>query len=450
MKKPNQINIIYKLGVNKLNPFIKLIAAISSIIVMNLAIASCQSTKTISNNSAEATTTPTPNTKVNAEKSSSLSSSSSSSAEPEESAAEAVAKEEASPTPKKYSWPEQMQQLTQHLSEMLPALTDPKAPTDKDRKKLFESQIIALKKIAHNMNENTVVPDSDPSLKLVGKRFEDNLKLTLDSFETGHTEFARSTFKNALAQCVQCHTRTNVGPALAQPQFITSLQKVAVVERVQFLVASRYFDDAMKEISSAVKNEKDLSVANWEKLVQMGLIINVRYRNDVKQSQSFIQILAQNKHTPPFIKNQLPFWQQSIKEWSRKATPPVSLITAKEMVQRAHSSQKASRGEGGTIEYLRAASLLHQFLTNPQNPHTKAEALMQLGSIYENVGEIGAWSMNEDYYELCIRTSPHTDIAKKCFEKFKASTVSGFSGTSGVNIPEDVQKRMVELQTIAL
>lgn len=446
MKKQNQINYIYRELMKNLINLTKLMTAFLCLIILTLPMSSCQSTKTNTADSTEASSS---------EEMPSTSPTSSSvavpaAAEPEKSPAESVVKADASPTPKKYSWPAQMQLLTQHLSEMLPTLTDPKAPTDKDRKKLFESQIIALKKIAHNMNENTVVPDSDPSLKLVGKRFEDNLKLTLDSFETGHTEFARSSFKNALAQCVQCHTRTNVGPALAQPQFITSLQNVAIVERVQFLVASRYFDDAMNEISSTVKSEKELSVATWEKLVQMGLIINVRYRNDVKQSQQFIQLLAQNKNTPPFIKHQLPFWQRSIKEWSRKTQPPVNLTTAKQMVQRGDSSQKASRGEGGTIEYLRAAGLLHQFLSNSQTPNIKAEALMQLGSIYENVGEIGAWSMNEDYYELCIRTSPHTDIAKKCFEKFKASTISGFSGTSGVNIPEDVQKRMTELQTIAL
>lgn len=418
-------------------------------ILLGLPITSCQSAKT--NNNApiappEDAITPNPKLDPKA----STSSANSSTTETEESPAEAVAKQEASPSPKKYSWSNQMQKLTQHLLELLPALTDPKAPSDTKRKELFESQITALKQIAHNMNENTVLPDQDPSLKLIGKHFEDNLKLTLDSFETGHTEFARSSFKIALAQCVQCHTRTNVGPALAQPHFITSLKKVAVVERVQFLVASRYFDDAMKEISATLKNEKDLPVVTWEKLVQMGLIINVRYRNDARESQQFLKLLAQNKKTPTVIMRQLPFWQQSVKEWNRKTQPPVDLATAKQMVQRGHSSQKKSRGEGGTIEYLRAARLLHQFLTHNQAPAVKAEALMQLGSIYENVGEIGAWSMNEDYYELCIRTSPHSEIAKKCFEKFKESTISGYSGTSGVNIPEDVQKRMTELQTIAL
>jgi hypothetical protein len=253
---------------------------------------------------------------------------------------ESIASKESS-SPKKYSWPNQMQQLTQHLLDLLPTLTDPNATSDAERKKLFESQIIELKQIAHNINENTVAPDQDPTLKLIGKRFEENLRLSLESFETGHIEFARTVFKNALAQCVQCHTRTNVGPALAQPQFINSLQKVAIVERVQFLIASRYFDDAMKEISAALQNGSSLSIVAWQKLVQMGLIINVRYRNDVKKSQQFLQLLTQSKDVPFFIKRHIPFWQQSLKEWSKKTKPSVSLATVEQMVKRADSSQKS-------------------------------------------------------------------------------------------------------------
>lgn len=350
----------------------------------------------------------------------------------------------------KYSWPQQMQQLTNHLVDLLPTMTDPKAYSDTEFKKLFENQISELKSIAHNINENTPAPDQDPTLKLIGRRFESNLKLSLESFETGHVEFARTVFKNALAQCVQCHTRTNVGPALAQPQFVNALQKVAIVERVQFLIASRYFDNAMNEITQALQNGSSLSIVAWQKLVQMGLIINVRYRNDVKKSEQFIQLLSQNKDVPFFIKRHLPYWQQSLKDWNRKPKLSPSLASAEQIIKKAETAQKASHSEGGTIDFLRGAGLLHQFLAKSQTPSTKSEALYQLGTIYENVGEIGAWSMNEDYYELCIRTSPHSEIAKKCFERFKESTISGFSGTSGLHLPEDIQKRMNELRAMAL
>lgn len=348
------------------------------------------------------------------------------------------------------SWPNQMQQLTYHLSELLPIITDPKNYNNAEKKKYVESKMEELKKLAHDINESTPTPDQDPTLKLIGRRFEENLKLSLESFQSGHVEFSRSVFKNALAQCVQCHTRLETGPALAQPQFLTTLQKAAIVERVQFLIASRYFDEAMKEINAAIAKGDTLSIVAWQKLVQMGLIINVRFRNDVKKSQEFIQLLSQNHNLPYFIKRHLPFWQQSVKDWARNPKPSANLKVAQQIVGRAETAQKASRSDGGTIDFLRAGSLLHQFLAKSQLPSSKSEALYQLGLIYENIGEIGAWSMNEDYYELCIRTQPHTEIAKKCFARFEESTISGYSGTGGLYIPEDIQKKMNELRAVAL
>lgn len=383
-----------------------------------LHLASCQSTKTAQTSSDSTTTTTTTN---------------------KESTSNA-----------KELWPQQMQRLTSLLSELLPLLTDPKSYSNTEKKKFYESRIAELKEIAHAINETTPAPDHDPTLKLVGKRFEENLNLSLESFNTGHYEFSRTIFKNALAQCVQCHTRSDVGPALAQPHFVNSLSKVAIVEKVQFLIASRYFDDAMKEIHLAIENGSNLSIVAWQKLVQMGLIINARFRHDSKRTQQFLHTLSQSKNIPFFIKRNLPFWENSTKEWSRKPRPTVTIKSAQQIITRADLAQKNSRSDGGTIDYLRAGSLLHQFLAKTQEPSAKAEALFQLGMIYENIGEIGAWSMNEDYYELCIRTQPHTDIAKKCFERFKQSTISGYSGTGGLNIPDDAQKRLVELRAIAL
>lgn len=348
------------------------------------------------------------------------------------------------------SWPAQMQLLMENLSTLMPIVTDPKSFNQADQKKLIETKMIELKKLAHDINETTPNPDQDPSLKLIGRRFEDNIKLSLDSFQSGHMEFSRSVFKNALAQCVQCHTRLETGPALAQPHFLNTLQKVAIVERVQFLIASRYFDEAMKEIDAAVAKGDNLSIVAWQKLVQMGLIINVRFRNDPKLSKEFIQVISENPHLPYFIKRQLPFWQQSVKAWANSTKAPVTLRTAQQLVSRAEAAQKISRSEGGTVDYLRAGSLLHRFLAKSQAPTEKSEALYQLGMIYENIGEIGAWSMNEDYYELCIRTQPHSEIAKKCFARYQESTISGFSGTGGLYIPEDIQKKMNELRAIAL
>ena len=58
--------------------------------------------------------------------------------------------------------------------------------------------------------------------------------------------------------------------------------------------------------------------------------------------------------------------------------------------------------------------------------------------------------MNEDYFELCVRAVPHSEVAKKCFARFEESLISGFSGSSGIAVPSDVHNRIEELRSIAL
>jgi tetratricopeptide (TPR) repeat protein len=347
-------------------------------------------------------------------------------------------------------WPNQMQELTKNLSDLLPALSDPQQYSNPEQRPHISKNIENIKRLAHNINEKTPTPDKDPSIKFIAQRFEQNIQLALDSYQSGHFEFSRSILKNSMAQCVQCHTRLEVGPTLTKPDYLTSLKNIAIVDRIQFLVASRYFNEALIELDNAFKNSEQLSIVSWQKMVQLGLIIHIRLSYDLKETDSFVSRLSKNTNIPFFIKRNIPFWQSSISNWKAHPNTSLDLKAASELIQKGEKLSRESRSDGGLIEYLRAAHFMHKFLASEKPQPIKAQALYQLGLIYENVGEVGSWSMNEDYYELCIRSEPHSEIAQKCFAKYQESLIAGFSGTGGLFLPADTQKKMNELRAIAL
>ncbi len=349
-----------------------------------------------------------------------------------------------------FSWPIQMQLLTAQFGEVLPLLSEPSKIQSPESKKDIQLKLERIKTLAHNINEKTVRPDKDPSIKFISDRFEENIGLALESFQSGHYDFARSVYKNAMSQCVQCHTRMEIGPSLSNPNFVKSIQNISIVERIQLLIASRYFEDAINEINSAFSNGESLSIVAWQKLVQLGFVLHVRYKGDVKGAENFVTQLSKNSHLPYFIKRNLEFWNASLKTWKDSPQGTPSLKVANDLISKAEKLQKDSRSEGGTVDFLRGAHLLHQFLAKEKPNPIKAQALYHLGLIYENVSEIGAWSMNEDYYELCVRIDPHTEISQKCFARYQESLISGYSGTSGLYLPQDVQKKLNELRAIAL
>jgi tetratricopeptide (TPR) repeat protein len=347
-------------------------------------------------------------------------------------------------------WPNQMQELTKNLSDLLPLVADPQQYSAPEKRPMVSKTIESIKKLAHNITDKSPTPDKDPSIRFIAQRFEQNIQLSLDSYQSGHYEFSRSILKGSMSQCVQCHTRLEIGPTLTKPDYLTSLKDISIVDRIQFLVASRYFKEALEELDSALKNSEQLSIVSWQKLVQLGLIIHVRFSYDIKESDQFINRLNKNANVPFFIKRNIPFWQNSIAAWKSQTSTLLDLKSASDLIQKGEKLSKESRSDGGLIEYLRAAHFMHMFLANEKPQPIKAQALYHLGLIYENIGEAGSWSMNEDYYELCIRTEPHSEIAQKCFAKYQESLIAGYSGTGGLFLPADMQKKMNELRAMAL
>ncbi len=67
------------------------------------------------------------------------------------------------------------------------------------------------------------------------------------------------------------------------------------------------------------------------------------------------------------------------------------------------------------------------------------EALLMVGKAYEFLADFQPMDLHENYYESCIRSVPHSQVAKKCWGRLKASVEMGYTGTSGMNIPVDIE-----------
>lgn len=347
------------------------------------------------------------------------------------------------------SWPNQMQHLTFAFEQILPVVADPLKYSELNNQKGIKKQLADLRGIAANIHKEAIPPDQDPSIQMISDRFVKNVELAVQAYDEGSFEFSRVTLKNSLAQCVQCHTRLEYGPRLSrslQPDYLNQLNPI---DRVNFLVASRHFNDGIKEIERTLMQDQDShNIFYWQRLVQLGLVIHVRFNMDKLATQKFLDMVEAQPKTPYFIRRNLPYWKSSIKAWEKRPTQN-SLNNAKSLIQLADKAQRESLSDGGYVDYLRAARMLHEFLIGPKAKADKAEALFLLGSVYDNVGEAGAWAINEDYYELCIKTLPHSDQAKKCYARMEESLISGFSGSSGFHLPKDVQSKLVELRQMA-
>ena len=57
--------------------------------------------------------------------------------------------------------------------------------------------------------------------------------------------------------------------------------------------------------------------------------------------------------------------------------------------------------------------------------------------------------VHEDFYESCIHRKPHSAVAMRCFDAYKASLEFGFSGSRGLDLPSNVQEELGKLKNKA-
>ena len=157
---------------------------------------------------------------------------------------------------------------------------------------------------------------------------------------------------------------------------------------------------------------------------------------------------------PEFFRSEMKGWKESVDMW--KEEPAKEGKTEKDLYEQAVNLNNAARlkqryplDHSADVLYLRASTAVHEMLSlAPQGKHA-AEGLLLAGNAYRLLGEPVVTPLPEMYFEACVRQSPHTQVARQCYERFEESIYFGYSGSGGTFIPDDIQELMKELKGIA-
>jgi hypothetical protein len=175
----------------------------------------------------------------------------------------------------------------------------------------------------------------------------------------------------------------------------------------------------------------------------------VRVKKDPKSSLRELEQLEDRKGVPFYVQEHLHAWLDSLRRWSHEKPSHKSLLQqARDRMRAAHRLQTFAKDHSGDVEYLRVTALLHEFLKSEHSTADQAEAFYLLGQSYEALDEPGFWNIHEVYYEACVHVLPKTKQAQNCFRRFQASIYLGFSGSSGIHVPQSERQRINDLKSL--
>jgi len=153
----------------------------------------------------------------------------------------------------------------------------------------------------------------------------------------------------------------------------------------------------------------------------------------------------------PSLREDIAIWRQSAKEWSEeKNTPSMSVKEKYTLAKRlmAEGDAIASKNPGGElIQYLRASAILHDLLGKAQANQQSQEMLWLAGQSAEHLSELNLWTMQDVYYEACVRKNQDKNLSRSCYSAHENSLVSSYGAASRAGLPEFAKQHLDEVKS---
>ncbi|HSA59097.1 MAG TPA: hypothetical protein VLJ37_05370 [bacterium] len=327
------------------------------------------------------------------------------------------------------------------------------------RKAANYAKIVALidrlEGIAHVMPE--VTGATRPGLSAVASVYSEYLADLKEAAKSGNPVYLRNRIRTATGFCFECHTSSATGKTFRDGGRRLDALKLTPFQKAEFLAATRQFDKAISLYQDILAKEPSVAARSTElpHAVRNALTIAVRVKQDPKLAQEILDRVHARKDLSGFFRGQIEAWKKDVGEWKREksldpSAPAVSwLEKARRLVDRAQTLQTYQADHAGDVSYLRAVSFAQETLARPTTPEQKAEALRILGVSHSVLEDPLLWNLDEYYLEACVTGLPHSETAKKCFDRWLQETTFGFSGSQGLDLPPDMPARIDRLRELA-
>lgn len=302
----------------------------------------------------------------------------------------------------------------------------------------------------------------DPQLKKVGysvsrEVLEEHFKEAERIYRLGNKRYARWMLNSALGICVSCHTqlpsqsRTWVNDLELGQNFASDF------DQAEFYFATRAFDKASNLFHKIITGYPANKVKTED--LETALERQLAYYARVKRSptlglERFEQYQKLSK-APEYLEKNIRAWAALFREW-KKENPLDPRFATEEQIQ-AYAEKSLSKElwdkmvdaeNPRLVTYLKLSGILYEYLQ--LNPKSKLipNILYWLAICDRNLKNNFFYSLADVYLKECIVKYPKSKVAKDCYKEYEENLIASYSGSSGTNIPPDVEADLAKLKKL--
>lgn len=345
-----------------------------------------------------------------------------------------------------------MDNIFDPIAQVLPLSFNDSDFTSSKNKNFITAKLKDLSSNAHILEKHA--SHKSRSFEFVAKSLERDAKNLYRWYTKGQFDEARFTLHNMTENCIACHSslpENQKFPPADKFFAALKLNELPPLEKAHIQVLSRQFDAAIATYEEVLRS-KEIHPLN---LIVLGaftdyLKICIHVKSDLKRPQPLMKEIMERPVTPLHVKEQLGRWLATLQKLDQEGViTQTDLGVARKILTDGRGLMEFPRDRDGLVHYLVASAILNRIVYQKEDQGSQmAEAYYWLG-VSESLIEHSLWiQKSEFYFETAIRLAPGADFAPKAYALLEDSYISGYTGSSGTHLPDDIRELLSELRKI--
>lgn len=275
--------------------------------------------------------------------------------------------------------------------------------------------------LAHLTHLKEEVFQDQPALRMNTAMLAEQLADADRAFRAGNKAYARYTLVSSLQACVACHTR------MASTDFVIPASEfgaATTLEKANFYFATRQFGEGRIEFEKFLTQAKKSDPPAPVRSSALALAVYyARVKLDPKGGADYFSQLARKDNFDEAQRSLFRSWADGFKTWPAGKPwfeEPASNRQAMAIARKVLKQKTGAPSD--LIRDLQASSLLHEVLESPgESTSLKAEALLELGKIYEALDFPLYYRYGDMYLKGCVQEYQKTKAGRRCYRALAAA-----------------------------
>jgi len=344
---------------------------------------------------------------------------------------------------------EAMRVIFAQLQIALPLSVDPEAFRDPAQAAKIRASLAKLAEAANGLDRHG--ENLDPGGRYLARSLERDARRALQHFDQRKYDSAEFFVGQLTESCIGCHSRLpSPGDAPLAHGFAAraDVTHLDPLQRARLEVATRQFGDALGTLEKVFASE---DVPPYELLGPLTdyLTICVRVVNDTKRPVPVLRRLAKREDLWSALRSDVEAWARYLPELSARDLGGDPVEKARGLIDEGRGLILFPSDRRALVHYVFASKLLHGYVSTHREAGPElARAYYLLGIAESRIGPNFWISQAEFYLEAAVRMSPGTDVGRDAFALLEEETLSGYTGSGGVQVPDDVEAHLRELRQL--